>query len=199
VFLRYPILFAATPNIGGRRETPPNAWVSVAEIKKSLLERLFSEQGNALRAFLYRRVHKHPDAAELAQEVYLRMLRVPDMTSVRNPEAYLYAVASNLAKEHAHREARDRGVLDIDDPLVQEQLAELPSFAGQLDREKTIKRLREVLDQLSPKCRAAVVLQYWHGLTYEEIGQQLGISANMVKKYLSQAIVHCRRRMARLG
>jgi RNA polymerase sigma-70 factor (ECF subfamily) len=56
-----------------------------------------------------------------------------------------------------------------------------------------------VLDQLSPKCRAAVVLQYWHGLTYEEIGQQLGISANMVKKYLSQAIVHCRRRMAKLG
>ena len=74
-----------------------------------------------------------------------------------------------------------------------------PSFAGQLDREKTIKRLREVLDQLSPKCRAAVVLQYWHGLTYEEIGQRLGVSANMVKKYLSQAIVHCRRRMARLG
>jgi RNA polymerase sigma factor (sigma-70 family) len=171
----------------------------VAEIKKSLLERLFSEQGSALQAFLSRRVRKHPDAAELAQEVYLRMLRVPDMTSVRNPEAYLYAVASNLAKEHAHREARDRGALDIDDPSVQEQLAELPSFAGQLDREKTIKRLREVLDQLSPKCRAAVVLQYWHGLTYEEIGQRLGISANMVKKYLSQAIVHCRRRMARLG
>jgi RNA polymerase sigma factor (sigma-70 family) len=185
--------------MNGRQEIPPNARVSVPEIKKSLLERLFSEQGSALQAFLYRRVHKHPDAAELAQEVYLRMLRVPDMTSVRNPEAYLYAVASNLAKEHAHREARNRSTLDIDDPSVQEQLAELPSFAGELDREKSIKRLREVLDQLSPKCRAAVVLQYWHGLTYEEIGERLGISANMVKKYLSQAIVHCRRRMAGLG
>ncbi len=171
----------------------------MAEIRKSLLERLFAEQGSALQAFLYRRVHKHPDAAELAQEVYLRMLRAPDMTRVRNPEAYLYAVASNLVKEHAQRQARDRGALDIDDPLVQEQLAELPTFAGHLDREKSVERLREVLDQLSPKCRAAVVLQYWHGLTYEEIGQRLGISANMVKKYLSQALVHCRRRMARLG
>lgn len=183
----------------GSSKNPSNAWVSVARAKKSLLERLFSEQGGALQAFLYRKVHKHPEAAELAQEVYLRMLRVPDMTSVRNPEAYLFAVASNLAKEHTHREARDRSALDIDDPLVQEQLAELPSFAGQLDREKSIKRLREVLDQLSPKCRAAVVLQYWHGLSYEQIGERLGISTNMVKKYLSQAIVHCRRRMARLG
>ena len=171
----------------------------MAEVKKSLLERLFSEQGGALQAFLSRGCVKHPDAAELAQEVYLRMLRVPDMTSVRNPEAYLYAVASNLAKEHAHREARDSGALDIDDPSVQEQLAELPTFAGQLDREKTHQAAPRGADQLSPKCRAAVVLQYWHGLTYEEIGQRLGVSANMVKKYLSQAIVHCRRRMARLG
>jgi RNA polymerase sigma-70 factor (ECF subfamily) len=171
----------------------------MVEVKKTLLERLFSEHGGALQAFLYRRVRQHPDAAELAQEVYVRMLRVPDMASVRNPEAYLYAVASNLAKEHAQRGARDRSALNIDDPLVQEQLAELPAFGRQLDRERRIQRLREVLDQLSPKCRAAVVLQYWHGLSYEEIARRLGVSTNMVKKYLSQALVHCRRRMARLG
>jgi RNA polymerase sigma factor (sigma-70 family) len=170
----------------------------MAEIKKSLVERLFGEHGGALRAFLYRRVRSHPDAAELAQEVFVRMMRVPDMTAIRNPEAYLFAVASNLAKEHAQRAPRGAGVLNIDDPLVQEQLAELPAFGGQLDRERRVRRLREVLDQLSPKCRAAVVLQYWHGLSYEEIGQRLGVSANMVNKYLSQALVHCRRRMARL-
>jgi RNA polymerase sigma factor (sigma-70 family) len=171
----------------------------MAELIKSVVERLFAEHGGALRAFLYRRVGLHPDAAELAQEVYLRMLRVPDMAAIRNPEAYLYAVASNLAKEHAHRQPRPSAVVDIDDPLVQEQLAELPSIAAELDGEKRIERLREVLAQLSPKCRAAVVLQYWHGLSYEEIGQRLGVSTNMVKKYLSQGLMHCRRRMARLG
>jgi RNA polymerase sigma-70 factor (ECF subfamily) len=169
------------------------------ETKKTLVERLFSEHGGALQAFLFRRVRKHPDAAELAQEVYVRMLRVPDMESVRNPEAYLYTVASNLAKEHARHERRDGDVVNVDDPLVQEQLAELPSYAGQLDAQERIKRLREVLHQLSPKCQAAVVLQYWHGLSYEEIGLRLGVSTNMVKKYLSQALVHCRRRMSRLG
>jgi RNA polymerase sigma factor (sigma-70 family) len=171
----------------------------MAETKKTLVERLFAEHGGALQAFLFRRVHKHPDAAELAQEVYVRMLRVPDMESVRNPEAYLYTVASNLAKEHARQQRRDGDVVDVDDPLVQEQLAELPSYAGQLDAQERIKRLREVLHQLSPKCQAAVVMQYWHGLSYDEIGQRLGVSTNMVKKYLSQALVHCRRRMSRLG
>jgi RNA polymerase sigma factor (sigma-70 family) len=82
---------------------------------------------------------------------------------------------------------------------MQEQLAELPALAVELDAEQRIARLRQVLQQLPPKCHAAVVMQYWHGLSYEEIAQRLGISTHMVKKYLSQALVHCRRRMARLG
>jgi|SRR5579862_1920569 RNA polymerase sigma factor (sigma-70 family) len=171
----------------------------MTEYKKTLVGRLFAEHGSALQAFLYRRVRRQPDAAELAQEVYLRMLRVPDMSTIRNPEAYLYTVASNLAKEHARQESKDARALDVEDPLVQEQLAELPAVAGQLDTEQRVKRLREVLGQLPAKCQAAVVLQYWDGLSYEEIAQRLGVSTHMVKKYLSQALVHCRRRMARLG
>jgi RNA polymerase sigma factor (sigma-70 family) len=171
----------------------------MAETKNTLVARLFAQHGGALRAFLYRRVRRHPDAAELAQEVYLRMLRIADMETIRNPEAYLYTVASNLAKEHARHTRTDGAALDVDDPVVQAQLAELPALAVELDAEQRIARLRQVLQQLPPKCHAAVVMQYWHGLSYEEIAQRLGISTHMVKKYLSQALVHCRRRMARLG
>ena len=171
----------------------------MAETKKGLVERLFTEQGSVLQAFLFRRVRRHPDAADLAQEVYLRMLRVPDLEAIRSPEAYLFTVAANLAKEHARHGYEDRNALDIEDSHVQEQLAEVPSFVGDLDQEHRVERLREVLDELPPKCRAAVVLQHWHHQSYQEIAQQLGISTHMVKKYLSQALVHCRRRMARLG
>ena len=171
----------------------------MAETKKTVVARLFAEHRGALQAFLYRRVRRRPDAAELAQEVYVRLLRVPDIGAIRDPGAYLYTVASNLARDHARRERHYGTVLDVDDPLVQEQLAELPGFAGQLDAERRIKRLREVLHQLPPKCHAAVVMQYWQGLSYEEIAQRLGVSTHMVKKYLSQAMVHCRRRMGAAG
>jgi DNA-directed RNA polymerase specialized sigma24 family protein len=53
----------------------------MAETKKSLVGRLFAEHRGSLQAFLFRRVRSHPDAAELAQEVYVRMLRVPDMAT----------------------------------------------------------------------------------------------------------------------
>ncbi len=181
-------------------ESPANdSCTEMAESKHTLVERLFAEHGGALRAFLSRRVRKLPDAAELAQEVYLRMLRPEDCSVIENPEAYLFTVASNLAKEHSRQESKAAGALDIDDPVVQQQLAELPSFGAELDTQERIKRLQEVLRQLPEKCQAAVALQYWHGLSYEEIAQRLNISAHMVKKYLSQALVHCRKRMARLG
>ena len=171
----------------------------MAEAKQTLVERLFAEQRGALQAFFRRRARCRLDAADLAQEVYLRMLRVADTDAIRDLEAYLFGVASHVAKEHAAVEWRRGRTVDVEDASIQEQIAELPSFDGQIDTEQRVTRLREVLRQLPPKCQAAVVLQYRYGLSYAEIAERLEISAHMVKKYVGQALGHCRRRMARLG
>jgi RNA polymerase sigma-70 factor (ECF subfamily) len=167
--------------------------------KKALIERLFSEHRTALQAFFRRRIRVAPDAPDLAQEVYVRMLGVQHTESIRNPELYLYTVANNLLKERAAAERHRAACDDIDDAAVQAQLAELPRLEGEVDLELRAQRLREVLHQLPPKCRAAVVLQYDHDLSYEDIGARLGISVHMVKKYLTKALGHCRRRMQRLS
>jgi RNA polymerase sigma factor (sigma-70 family) len=169
------------------------------ESRKMLFERLFSEQRSALQAFFRRRPSCRLEATDLAQEVYLRMLRIADTDTILNLEAYLFGVASNVAKEHAFLEWSHGTAVDIDDATVQEQIAELPSFDGQIDAAQRVVRLREVLRQLPPKCRAAVVLQYRHDLSYAEIAKQLGISTHMVKKYIGHALGHCRRRMVSLG
>ena len=171
----------------------------MADRKRTLVEKLFAEHRTALQGFFQRRIRAKADAPDLAQEVYLRMLRVSDSDAIRNPELYLYTVANNLVKEHAVLDRRQASDVDIDDATVQQQLGDLPAFDGELDATQRILRLRVVLTQLSPKCRAAVVLHYKHGLSYQEVAERLGVSAHMVKKYLSQALVHCRRRMARLA
>jgi RNA polymerase sigma-70 factor (ECF subfamily) len=37
-----------------------------------------------------------------------------------------------------------------------------------------------------------LLLHRREGMTYEEIGAQVGISTSMVKKYLAQGLQHCR-------
>ena len=164
--------------------------------KKGFIERLFAEHQRALQSFFYRRIKGKAQAPDLVQEVYLRMLRVSDVDAIRNPEVYLYTVASNLAKEHAVLERRQAAGVDADEESIQDLLAELPTADRDFDADRRIARLRDVLTQLSPKCRAAVALRYRQELSYEEIGERLGVSSNMVKKYLVQALAHCRRRMA---
>ena len=169
----------------------------MAEPRKGLVERLFAEHRRALQAFFYRRIRTKSDAPDLAQEVYVRMLRLSDIHAIRDPERYLYTVASNLVKEYAVLDRWQARGVDLDAADMQQRLGELPTLDAQLDVAQRVARLRTVLAQLSPKCRAAVVLQYGHGLTYQQIGERLDVSPHMVKKYLAQALAHCRRRMAR--
>jgi RNA polymerase sigma factor (sigma-70 family) len=166
--------------------------------KQSLVERLFAQHRNALQAFFLRRVRSKYDAPDLVQEVYLRMLRVKDADALRNPEGYLFTVASNLVYEHSVQNRRQMAICDYDRSEIEGQPSGQSAFEELFDTATRITRLREVLAQLPPKCRATVFMKYQHGLSYEEIAQQLKISTHMVQKYLGFAVAHCRRRMARL-
>jgi len=173
--------------------------VAVADPKPSLVERLFAEHRGALQTFFWRRIRSKADAADMAQEVYLRMLRISDQAAIRNHVLYLYTVANNLVKEHAVLDRRQASGIDIEEVATHEQLETLPAFDGELDTAQRVERLRVVLKQLRPKCQAAVELRFTHGLSYREVALRLGVSPQMAKKYVEQALVHCRRRMARLG
>ena len=170
----------------------------MTDAKPTLVERLFGEHRTALQSFFRRRIRDKADAADLVQEVYLRMLR-SDQEAIRKPVPYLYTVANNLVKEHAVLERRRASSIDIDEAPAHEQLETLPAFDGDLDANQRAARLRVVLAQLRPKCRAVVVLRFTHGLSYRAIAAHLEMSPQMARKYVAQALGHCRRRMARLG
>ena len=169
----------------------------MVESSKAFVERLFAHRG-ALQAFFHRRLRTKSDAADLVQEVYLRMLRVSDTDAILNPEAYLFTVARNLLTENALVDRRQAGAADVGEVDSMQALPDVPEFDTALDVTREVARLRLVLKQLSPECCAAVMLKYRHELSYQEIADRLEVSPSMVNKYLRQALSHCRRRMARL-
>jgi RNA polymerase sigma-70 factor (ECF subfamily) len=170
----------------------------VGEPDSSLIERLFGEHRSKLQSFFRRRIRTSADAPDLVQEVYLRMLRISDKEAIRNPLFYLYTVANNLVKEHAVLDHRQACGIDIEEAPRHEALETSPAFDSHLDATRRAERLKVVLAQLRPKCRAALVLRFTHGLSYRAIGVHLGVSAQMAKKYTAQGLSHCQRRMARL-
>ena len=62
--------------------------------------------------------------------MYVRMLRVMDPSSIRNPTVYLYTVANNLVKEYAALDRRQAGARDIEDAGTSEQLEQNATSRG---------------------------------------------------------------------
>src|SRR5687768_4199787 len=66
--------------------------------------------------FLARRTATQADAQDLAQEVYLRLLRVDRLDLVRQPRSYLLRIAANLLHEWRlkARQTRQHRAEDLD-------------------------------------------------------------------------------------
>jgi RNA polymerase sigma-70 factor (ECF subfamily) len=144
-----------------------------------------------LHRFLMRRLQSSQHAQDLAQEAYLRLLRVERAELVRQPRAYLYRIAVNLILEFRLRARREPIVFDSD-ALAEaaEQISEAPADEG--ERAADAQQIELILDQLPPLYRAIFVLRKRDGLSYQEIAEQLEISVHTVKKYLARAVAKCR-------
>src|SRR5579863_2804788 len=69
--------------------------------------------GRRLRRFLSVRLRNAADVPDLAQEVFLRLLRVEGYENIRSPEAYLFTIASHVIHQHAMRRASEPVSVDI--------------------------------------------------------------------------------------
>jgi RNA polymerase sigma-70 factor (ECF subfamily) len=166
----------------------------VSKTVDAFVARIAAEYGEDLVRFLARRVRRAVDARDLAQEAYVRLLRLDRKDLVRDPQPYLYRVAANLLHEF---ELKRRADVDGLRRWTEEQA--IHGGTPAVDREAESRAIREqltrVLQELTPKCRAVLILHRRDGMTYDEIGQRLGISASMVKKYLAIGLRHCRSRL----
>jgi RNA polymerase sigma-70 factor (ECF subfamily) len=156
--------------------------------------RTFRQYGLGLHRYLERRLPTPQDADDMAQEVYLRLLRLDDAELVREPQAYLYGVASNVVREfrmHAELE-RERMTFDSETADAQSERASGLAPDGLADHLSLVRQLEGALRQLPPAQRAIIVLLKRDGLTYEEAAERMGLSWWTVEKYYHQAKVKLR-------
>lgn len=137
--------------------------------------------------FLLRKVGPN-DATDLAQEVLARLMKVP-LTDTRNPAAYAYTVAANLAMDF-HRKERSQGLkVRLDSPGAEQFLEGEPALQCDSPEGRAgFKQLLELLlAELPDRQRAILLLHEQHGYKYVEIAQLLHTSPKAVEKQLLKA------------
>jgi RNA polymerase sigma-70 factor (ECF subfamily) len=165
------------------------------EDPQTLVADLAASHGDQLRRFLVARVRNVADVPDIIQEVYLRMLRIPNIESIRSPEAYLFTVAQHAAQQHTLRQTATPPSVELT------QMLDIPSASAEVDpvlaadAAQCVEQLQDAIEELPPKVRATFLLHRRDGLSIEDIGTRLGLSRPMVKKNLMKALLHFRQRL----
>ena len=143
---------------------------------------------NAVYGLCFHMVGNFADAQDLTQETFVRAYL--ELAKIRDPSRFagwLYRITVNVCKLWI----RDRkGAHDLPlDAIAQigEGFAESGSPMEHAEAEELRLSITEAIASLSEKNRLAVTLYYIDGLSYEEIGDFLGVSQSAVKSRLHRA------------
>jgi len=136
----------------------------------------------------YRMLNERTEAEDAAQETFLRAYASLDRYDTERPfRTWLLSITSN----HCIDRLRKRRLtwLSLEEPLpahpaLNSDEPEPEEAAIQNERNAMIQ---EMLAELAPDYRAAVVLRYWYDLSYEEIATSLETTESAIKSRLFRA------------
>lgn len=144
----------------------------------------FREWQRPLHRFLERRhAGSAADIDDIAQEVFLRLLRYERSELIDCPQAYLFKIAANVSADWAMRASRRM-------PHQSEWLAELVDALTpevELERQGLDEQLRRALETLPPRCRKILRLHFGGGIPHKDIAAQLGVTRKIVKRDMARA------------
>jgi len=144
-------------------------------------ERLFREYHATLVRYLTRRLGDRDWAEEVAQETFVRALR---QDTIVNERSWVFAVAHNLVRDGARRDARNRRHLEL--MAAEAREVQVESVDLTLERAQDASFARKALEQLGERDRQALLLKE-EGLDYAEIADVLQIEKSSVGTTLSRA------------
>jgi RNA polymerase sigma-70 factor (ECF subfamily) len=158
---------------------------------RTTLDSLLDSHGRELHAYLWRMLGDPQDAEDCLQDTFLRAFRAFNRTNEDwNYRAWLYKIATNVARTHMKRDRRhsqvQEGLIDhkLRDPL--ESIALREQFTGVLT----------AMEQLSFRQRTAIMLRKYSELDYEEIGEALECSPETARAHVYQGLKRLRERLA---
>lgn len=160
-----------------------------ADSSRQQIHALYIDHHNWLFGWLRRKLGCADNAADLAQDTFVRLMARPRLLNAEeDPRAYLTTIAHGLVVDHWRRQEIERAWLAT---LAAYPEAEAPSAEHQAVVLETLMEIDRLLASLPEKPRRCFLLAHLHDMAYADIAVELGVSERMVKKYMAQVMLHC--------
>lgn len=152
------------------------------------LATLYREQHSWLQRWLRCRLGCSHSAADLAQDVFVRLLAKTELIEVQAPRSFLATVAQSVLSNHYRRQKLEKAYLQALATLPEAVIPDLETQAILLE---TLLELDAVLERLEMPVRKAFLWSQLDGLSHGEIAERLQVSIATVKRYIIKAGAQC--------
>lgn len=152
---------------------------------RQAFDRLLETVQDELFGFLVSMLRDSADAEDALQATFIQAFR--KLSWLREPTLFrpwMFRIASRMAYRIMNKKRRGKEVSNIesfDDVAITNSLDDS-------EKQELIERIPEWLDQLTEKCREAVILHYLKGFTADRVADILGIPTGTVKSRISYSL-----------
>jgi len=175
----------------------------VREGDESCFAALLDRHRGPVIHFLYRMVQNQAVSEELAQEVFLRVYR---SRSTYEPTAkfttWLFRIATHLALNWIRDGRNEKSQESLDQEIVEGATRQVADRGRTVEQEMVyqarLAEVRQAIDQLPAKQRAAVLMHKYEEMDYAQIANALSCSESAVKSLLFRAYETLRSRLAHM-
>lgn len=154
--------------------------------RNAQIARWYAEWRDPMRRFLAHRTHiQSADLDDVAQDVFMRIMRYSRNAEVTYPQSYLFRIAVNVVNEWRERARNSR---PHDESFLNELLIESSEEPENTVDQMTVdQRVREAVLRLPQRQRTFLILHIQEGLTYKEIAARIKCSHRVVRRDIARA------------
>ena len=152
------------------------------------LNTLYRDHHGWLHGWLRGKLGNAGDAADLAQDTFVRLLGKREAAPLREACGYLATIARGLLVDRYRRQALEQAYLEA---LAQQPQPLAVSAETHAIIIETLLAVDRLLERLGTRTRTIFLLAQIEELSYVEISKRLGVSLPTVKKHLVRAYTEC--------
>lgn len=134
--------------------------------------------------YVYRLVGHKQDAEDLTQDVFIKVFKNRETINLdKNFKSWVFKIATNTVFDWFRSKQRKLEILFEEKALTElpETIIDTPAYY------LTEREVERALETIKPEYKTVLMLFYYQGFSYDEIGSILGIPLNTVKTYIYRA------------
>ena len=158
------------------------------ESSSATVQQLYQHHHGWLYQLLRRKLGDAEQAADLAQDTFIRLLNLDQQPEIREPRAYLSTIARGLVADMFRRRSLEQAYLEA---LAARPQATAISPEQRMLVLETLMTIDRLLDGLGPRTRDIFLMAQLEGLSYVAIAENLQVSVTTIKKHMIRAMAHC--------